>query len=197
MSTTYSQLKEAVKALSGVTDSKTIGLIPLFIRAAETSLAGNLRSQAMIATKRYQADGLTVPIELTGVDAVMIDGVDADLVPRQDVIRARTLDVRNPAIYAVVGAEYWLAAPAEVVVVGYQEPPHLSDVNQTNAFTLDAENALLFQSLAYLFVHRRDSKGANAYQAQTNSEMADINARHEAQQKATGANNAQRRKSYF
>lgn len=197
MSTTYSQLKEAVKALSGVTDAKTINLIPLFIRSAETSLAGNLRSQGMTVTKRYPEGGLTVPIELTAVDAVMLDGVDARLVTRQDVLAARKLDALRPAIYAVVGVEYWLVEPAEVTIVGYQSPPNLSDTNQTNAFTQDAENALLFQSLAYLCVHRRDSKGANVYQAQANSEMADVNARHEEQQKATGVDNDVKRKSYF
>jgi len=197
MSTTYAQLKEAVKMLSGVTDSKTINLIPTFIRTAETKLDGDLRSQAMTATKTYPADGLTVPVELMSVDAVIIDGMDATLASRADVLQARRLDVRNPTIYAVVGNEYWLVAPAAVVVVGYQKPPRLSDATQTNAYTTDAENALLFQSLAYLNVYRKNPKDANANQSLANTEINNVNAQHEAQQKGAGLSYERPAKAYF
>ncbi|MGB7801019.1 phage adaptor protein [Buttiauxella sp.] len=176
MSTTYTKLVEAVKGFANRTDTKTIAAIPMFIAAAQTRLDGEMRIPLMTRTTTHDAAGLSISLDVMEIETVVIGGLVSSLMPYDSVLRRRIADFNSSNVYAINGNSIELVAPAQVIVTGYQKPPRLSDAVQTNAYTDHAENALLWQSLVFLSVFTKDTKGANGYQSLADAEIANINA---------------------
>lgn len=191
MSTTYSQLLNAVKGFSGRTDQKTISNIPQFITAAQTKLDGDLRVPAMSETRIYADATLSIPNELMEIETVIIGECLGVLMPIEHIIKARKLAVDESRAYALVGNKIEIASLEDVTVIGWVKPPRLSDTTQTNAYTEHAENALLWQSLAYLGVYTRDSKAATAWGDMAAAEIGNINMQYEKYKSGSGVANVQ------
>lgn len=188
MSTTYTDLVNNIKSFSGRTDTATINAIPMFINAAQTQLDSTLRVPAMLVTKNIPADGLSVPMTLMEIESVVINEFTGILHPYADVLAKRKVSTRLPysMIYAVNGTNLELVEPAELIVTGYEKPARISQSVATNAYTANAENALLWASLQYLGVFARDSKAAQAWGEMANSEVENINTAFERFKSASG-----------
>lgn len=198
MSTTYTDLVNNIKSFSGRTDPQTIAAIPSFINAAQTQMDSTLRIPAMLVTKSIPRDGLSVPMTLMEIESVVIDEFTGILHPYADVIAKRKVSTRLPysMIYAVNGSNLELVEPADLIVTGYEKPSRISANVATNAYTAQAENALLWISLQYLGVFTRDSKAAQAWGEMGNSEVDNINAAFERFKSAGGVSN-ERQQRYF
>ncbi|HDG1101538.1 TPA: hypothetical protein PCY80_000305 [Klebsiella aerogenes] len=177
MSTTYKDLVDSIKSYSGRTDAATINAIPTFINAAQTKLDSTLRVPQMLETKTITADGVSVPMPFMEIESVVIGEFEGVLHPYADVLAKRKVTTRLPysMIYAVSGSNLELVAPADIIVTGYQQPPRLSPNVPTNAYTSNAENAILFASLSYLGVFARDVKAAQAWGEMADMEVQNIN----------------------
>lgn len=188
MSTTYTDLVTNIKTFSGRTDAQTISAIPTFISAAQTQLDSTLRIPAMLVTQHIPAGGLSVPMTLMELESVVINEFTGILHPYADVLAKRKVSTRLPysMIYAVNGTNLELVEPAELIVTGYEKPARISQSVATNAYTANAENALLWASLQYLGVFARDSKAAQAWGEMANSEVDNINAAFERFKSAGG-----------
>lgn len=191
MSTTYADLVSSIKSFSGRTDPQTINAIPTFIAAAQTELDSTLRIPSMLETVTTPRDGLTVQMTLLEIQSVVIGEVMGILHPYADVIAKRRVSTRLPytTIYAVNGANIELVEPAELIVTGYEKPDRITADVATNAYTAQAENALLWLSLKYLGVFSRDSKAAQAWGEMGAEEVANLNAAAERFMSATGVSN--------
>ena len=198
MSTTYTDLVNNIKSFSGRTDPQTIAAIPTFINAAQTQLDSTLRIPAMLVTQNIPADGLTVPMSLMEIESVVIGEFTGILHPYADVIAKRKLSTRLPysMIYAVNGSNLELVEPADLIVTGYEKPQRISQNVASNAYTAQAENAILWASLQYLGVFTRDSKAAQAWGEMANSEVDNINLAFERFKSAGGVSN-ERPQRYF
>lgn len=191
MSTTYTDLVSSIKAFGGRTDSATINAIPTFINAAQTQLDSTLRIPAMLVTETIPRAGLTVPMTLMEIESVVIDEFAGVLHPYADVVAKRRVSTRLPysMIYAVNGANIELVEPADLIVTGYEKPARISQSVATNAYTSQAENALLWASLKYLGVFARDSKASQAWADMADMEIGNINAAFERFKSASGVSN--------
>lgn len=177
MANTYDDLVKQIKALSGRTDTETINAIPSFIDAAQTKLDSIMRIAGMMSRQDYQKDGLTVPIPFMELDNVIIGSFEGVMFPLADVLVKRRLnDSRAFSMYyAVNGNNIELVSPADVSITGYEQPPRLSTGTQSNAYTLEAYNALLWTALSYLGVFTRDSEMAQSWAALAESEITNVN----------------------
>lgn len=198
MSTTYTDLVSSIKSFSGRTDPQTINAIPTFINAAQTQLDSTLRIPAMLVTQSIPRDGLTVPMSLMEIESVVIDEFTGILHPYADVLAKRKVSTRLPysMIYAVSGSNLELVEPADLIVTGYEKPARVSQSVATNAYTAQAENAILWASLKYLGVFARDSKAASAWGDMAEAEIENINAAFERFKSAGGVSN-ERQQRYF
>lgn len=198
MSTTYTELVTNVQAFSGRTDNQTISAIPTFINAAQTKLDATLRIPQMLVTQSIQADGLTVPMTLMEIESVVIGEFEGVMHPFADVLAKRRQSTRLPysMIYAVNGANLELVEPADLIVTGYKQPPRISSSVATNAYTAQAENAILWLSLSYLGVFARDSKAAQGWGEMADEEVSNINTAFERFKSASGVGSVKQQR-YF
>jgi len=199
MSTTYTDLVNNIKAFSGRTDPQTINAIPTFIAAAQTKLDSTLRIPAMMVTQSIEAAGLSLPMTLLELESVVIGEIEGELFPYADVLAKRKVPTRLPysTIYAVNGGNIELAAPADLIITGYQKPQRLSDSVATNAYTAQAENALLWYGLSYLGVFARDSKAAQGWGEMASEEVDNLNLAAERFMSATGISTGGQNARYF
>ncbi|GDX06340.1 hypothetical protein [Buttiauxella sp. A111] len=188
MPTTYAELKKAVQAFSGRTDQKTLAQIPAFIRAAETHLDGNLRVPSMTVTKQVNADGLSIPLTIMELEQVLINGQVGLLMGYDEIVQRRLL-VDESRAYAIVGANMEIVAPALIDLTGWNKPQRLADMQQENAYTKEAENALLWQALSVLGVFTRDSKAAQAWAGLAATEISNLNMQFEKFKSGAGVQN--------
>ncbi|MGK3630388.1 phage adaptor protein [Enterobacter cloacae] len=198
MSTTYTDLSNDIKSFSGRTDPQTINAIPKFINAAQTELDSTLRVPAMLVTQNIKAEGLSVPLTLLEVQSVIIGEIEGILVPYADVLAKRKVSTRLPfsTIYAMNGSNIELVEPADLIITGYQKPERISSSVASNAYTAQAENALLFLSLKYLGVFARDAKSSQGWGDMGAAEVENLNAAAEKFMSATGVSN-ERQSRYF
>lgn len=192
MSTTYTELSNSIKSYSGRTDTATINAIPMFIGSAQTKLDSVLRIPQMLETQTIQADGVSVPMPFMETESVVIGEFEGVMHPYADVLAKRKVSTRLPytMIYGVCGNNLELVEPADLIVTGYSQPTRLSQSVQTNAYTANAENAILFASLAYLGVFVRDAKAAQAWGEMADMEVENINAAFSRFKSASGVSNA-------
>lgn len=198
MSTTFTDLSNNIKSFSGRTDPQTINAIPTFINAAQTELDSTLRVPAMLVTQSIKAEGLSVPLTLLEVQSVIIGEVEGILVPYADVLAKRKVSTRLPftTIYAMNGSNIELVEPADLIITGYQKPDRISSSVASNAYTAQAENALLWLSLKYLGVFARDAKASQGWGEMGAAEVENLNAAAERFMSATGVSN-ERQRRYF
>ena len=198
MSTNYADLTSNIKSFSGRTDPQTINAIPTFINAAQTELDSTLRVPAMLVTQSIPQDGLSVPLTLLEVQSVIIGEVEGILVPYADVLAKRKVSTRLPftTIYAMNGSNIELVEPADLIITGYQKPERISSSVASNAYTAQAENALLWLSLKYLGVFARDVKASQGWGEMGAAEVENLNAAAEKFMSATGVSN-ERQRRYF
>lgn len=186
MSTTYQQLINAVKGFSGRTDAKTLDQIPAFIAAAQTKLDGDLRVPSMTQVKSYDDHGLSIANEFMEIETVIIGERLGVLMPLEHILKARKLAVDESRAYALTGNTIELASLEPVIVTGFQKPQRLSEQQPTNAYTEHAENALLWQSLAFLGVFARDAKAAQSWGGMASAEIDNINMQYEKYKAGSG-----------
>lgn len=198
MSTTFTDLSNNIKSFSGRTDPQTINAIPTFINAAQTELDSTLRVPAMLVTQSIKAEGLSVPLTLLEVQSVIIGEVEGILVPYADVLAKRKVSTRLPftTIYAMNGSNIELVEPADLIITGYQKPERISSSVASNAYTAQAENALLWLSLKYLGVFARDAKASQGWGEMGAAEVENLNTAAERFMSATGVSN-ERQRRYF
>ncbi|MBK0633379.1 hypothetical protein GZZ44_10510 [Klebsiella aerogenes] len=177
MAKNYNQLVADVKKMSGRTDSETLNAIPSFIDAAQTKLDSILRIAPMISRQDFPADGLAVQLPYMEIDNVIIGSLEGVMFPLSDVLAKRRLsDSRAFTMYyAVNGNNIELVSPADVSITGYERPPRLASGNQTNAYTDEAYNALLWSTLGFLGVFIRDSEMAQSWMALAEEEVTNLN----------------------
>jgi hypothetical protein len=176
MATTYKDLLKNVQSMSGRTDPDTINNIPLFVEAAQTKLDSILRIKDMSATTDYPADGLTVEMPYMDIDNVIINGREGVMYPLADILKWRKIPGEADLIfYAVNGNAIELIAPADVSITGYEQPERLSSDTQTNAYTGQASNALLWATLAVLGVYTRDTDSTQTWGGLAENEIENLN----------------------
>lgn len=177
MAKTYDDLVKDIKALSGRTDTETINAIPSFIAAAQTKLDSVMRIAGMMARQDYEKDGLSVPIPFMELDNVIIGSFEGVMFPLADVLAKRRIKDNRAftMYYAVNGNNIELVSPADVSITGYEQPPRLSSTTQSNAYTDEAYNALLWTSLVHLGVFTRDTEMAQSWGALAEQEITNVN----------------------
>lgn len=186
MPTTYNALKKAVQDFSGRTDQRTISKIPQFITAAQTHLDGNLRVPSMTQEKHVNVGPeLSHLNRVMQLELVMIDGEVGVLMPYEEIVKRRHIADHSRA-YAMVGNYIQVVQPCALDVVGWVKPARLSDTIQENAYTKEAENALLWQALSALGVFARDAKAAQSWAQLAETEINNLNAQYEKYKSGAG-----------
>lgn len=180
MTTTYTQLTADIKAYSGRTDQKTIAAIPSFIAAAQTKLDALIRIPHQLETTTTPAGGVTIPLLAMELESVVVGGFGGVLHSYADVLAARKRPTdKSGVMYAIHGTNIEIVAPAEVIASAYTKPPRISEDAQENAYTVAADNALLWYSLSYLGTFTRDPDSTQAWGALGLAEVENINAGYE------------------